>query len=1252
MFRATVREVKSPTDVVVTIDKLFGGGMVRARSRIEVTVGERVLVDDLSAGRVHDWMVVDFENVIGRWGNTGPHTHPIGQVDGLKDFLDTYGEFMGDHEDRMKYAEGKLVEADAAIAQGRLDMLQAEQDLAAARDRITKAETELTYADQRISVGEAERAAAIARLDTAELEILAAGTRIGATENLLSTLDNRVESAETTVQVTAGKLDTVDTRLTTTAGELAALSGTVGDVSAAVATAEGKAARAETAANQASAVASEAMSEYDGLRVKLDAALAARPGLIADSSFELPDQWDPAYGASIIASTAARTGSKLLVLPWQNRNTGTGKPVHAYSRQDVQVIKGHHYRLTVYLNSTDSIDGAKGNFLVRRGAAGSKAYITQTTRIDLVDSGITQGGWRVFQAEWTAPESYDVNFGFQAASLASDLYVDDLQAVDSTAEASLQIAVEDARQKAEAAARDAMAALTAANQAQTAANGKTNVLYTTTPYAGMGTAMGDTNFVMSSLGGGGKVLRQRRWTGNSWEDVQFDHQVIASVDLGKATVGELDGQRISARTLTADRFQVGVAGNLIVDPNFNDATISNWRLGGRWQWGNTDGETYFRAWGNGTITDMGLNGGKSKAPSLPVASGMSYALTLDVKGTIGVYLAIRYANGHINTPGSSVQTSPHSATRRIHTFIITPDNYIVAGAEGTKPVEIQINLRQPSSAPVGGDTTVYSAKFAPRTSSVLIEDGAVTAAKVNAESVAGAVGQFVKVQAANVEVTSELAARVVNAMTANVRNLVVTESAILQHTTLLGTTVASELNVTKLLRGRDAILSGTIDVAQLNVTNTMSAAIVNAMDVATQKLVVTEEALLNHATLLGTTVAERLNVTKQLIGRDAILTGTVDVDQLNVTSTMSAEIVRAMNTTTKRLIVTEDAILNRATVVQDLVTRDLIAQRVDSRYLRSDSIQTGLLEVFGRFRTAPDGQPQIIIQPSQTAWNSRDLAVWFTPDGSLPGGGDATQFEVTGGMWMNPTRNTGTSWSPQQLNLRGQSRAGVQIMDGLTVRATAGTAGPTIMSHPGQFLSVIGSDGVGLSSRAGDARIVPWKSAYIIARNDGVVEMESERRVHLKTGRLPVRFTSPGSGHETYEHTTGSASNAVILENGNVFRSTSSRRYKKDITDWVFDVERLRDFRLRRWYDKVGDGSGRRYSGAIAEEVAALYPEVVPTIDDPTHVDGDGKPLPNAPQVPDSIDYDRLALAAAVAGWQDADKRLRALEEKLATLGI
>lgn len=162
-----------------------------------------------------------------------------------------------------------------------------------------------------------------------------------------------------------------------------------------------------------------------------------------------------------------------------------------------------------------------------------------------------------------------------------------------------------------------------------------------------------------------------------------------------------------------------------------------------------------------------------------------------------------------------------------------------------------------------------------------IRAGSITGEKIEARSVAAAVGTFVKVNAENVGVSGELAARLVNAMTTQTKNLVVTESAILQHTTLLGATVAEQLNVTKKLVARNAIVDGTLDVAQLNVTEQMAASIVNAMSVNAKKLVVTEDAILNQLTVIQNIVtpeliAERINVKN--LGAALVTAGALQTD--------------------------------------------------------------------------------------------------------------------------------------------------------------------------------------------------------------------------------------------------------------------------------------------------------------------------------------------------------------------------------------
>ena len=155
-------------------------------------------------------------------------------------------------------------------------------------------------------------------------------------------------------------------------------------------------------------------------------------------------------------------------------------------------------------------------------------------------------------------------------------------------------------------------------------------------------------------------------------------------------------------------------------------------------------------------------------------------------GAAQVFLTIQYANGVVDTPGASTQTVPYSTDRRSVTLVMRPEDYVVKAANGSKPVGILLNVRQPANAPVGTETAVYSARFAPRTGTVLIEDGAVTGDKIEASTVSGALGQFLKVESQTGVFTDSLTGR-------NAR--------------LLGETVAESINITGNLRGRDAILS-------------------------------------------------------------------------------------------------------------------------------------------------------------------------------------------------------------------------------------------------------------------------------------------------------------------------------------------------------------------------------------------------------------------------------------------------------------
>lgn len=91
MLRATVVDVdpRDPTRVWVTIPQKYGTKPVRVFTRVQVTKGDHVYVTNTSVTRVPQWVVFDQQTEIGRWGEAYPHTHPMGQVNGLVDMLNS-----------------------------------------------------------------------------------------------------------------------------------------------------------------------------------------------------------------------------------------------------------------------------------------------------------------------------------------------------------------------------------------------------------------------------------------------------------------------------------------------------------------------------------------------------------------------------------------------------------------------------------------------------------------------------------------------------------------------------------------------------------------------------------------------------------------------------------------------------------------------------------------------------------------------------------------------------------------------------------------------------------------------------------------------------------------------------------------------------------------------------------------------------------------------------------------------------------
>lgn len=115
-------------------------------------------------------------------------------------------------------------------------------------------------------------------------------------------------------------------------------------------------------------------------------------------------------------------------------------------------------------------------------------------------------------------------------------------------------------------------------------------------------APGDTWFQTSDDG----IVAQYRWTGAVWESQTLTHEVIASIDLGKATVGELDGGRIEANTIRAEHLTAdAIDGKIITGAKVQTARsgqrvvmseygVSAFDAGGTEQVRVRAGESFFR----------------------------------------------------------------------------------------------------------------------------------------------------------------------------------------------------------------------------------------------------------------------------------------------------------------------------------------------------------------------------------------------------------------------------------------------------------------------------------------------------------------------------------------------------------------------------------------------------------------------------------------------------------------------------------
>ena len=115
-----------------------------------------------------------------------------------------------------------------------------------------------------------------------------------------------------------------------------------------------------------------------------------------------------------------------------------------------------------------------------------------------------------------------------------------------------------------------------------------------------------------------------------------------------------------------------------------------------------------------------------------------------------------------------------------------------------------------------------------------------------------------------------------------------------------------------------------------------------------------------------------------------------------------------------------------------------------------------------------------------------------------------------------------------------------------------------------------------------------------------------------------------------YSLSTASSANVNVDAAGQIRRSTSDRRVKKDISDLSASLDQVTSLLPRLFYDISDDTNSVHIPGFVADEVVDIFPELVPERNEPV-------------EMIRSVSYDRIT-AYIVSALKEVKDRLEALE--------
>jgi Chaperone of endosialidase len=175
----------------------------------------------------------------------------------------------------------------------------------------------------------------------------------------------------------------------------------------------------------------------------------------------------------------------------------------------------------------------------------------------------------------------------------------------------------------------------------------------------------------------------------------------------------------------------------------------------------------------------------------------------------------------------------------------------------------------------------------------------------------------------------------------------------------------------------------------------------------------------------------------------------------------------------------------------------------------------------------------------------------------------------------------------------------------------------------------LGNGGLALSIFGGYS--ATYNNPTQIALNNGVIAFFTASNSSTPVERMYISATGTTFIYSVYSQTSASAANVIVGSDGNLFRSTSSLKYKKDVVDYTKGLAEVMKLRPVNYQGKNEIDGNKRFAGLIAEEVHDLgLTEFVQYAEDGS---------------PDALAYQNM-VALLTKAIQELNQKIQALENR------